>query len=367
LLLLIFKAPAETMMRPAFRSDRSALAFSVLLALLLSLPVLLYWIGPPSREQAFGSMSSRAGPVGYQTATIYEDMRNADVVFVGSSMVRAGIVPGRIEKALSAHLGRPAHVAMLAMLWPGVDYQYFMLRDYLKLHRATMIVWNLPQVNGFNNEPHPQAYRWIRYGEYSDVLSGLPLVFRIYLYGEMVLGAPRELLSDLRPNLLSRDEKSEKLNRRFPPNESGRKVGFGGAAFVPDVLPNGSPADRYLMPVTSPTLQLTGPSPGRYQLYFLHKFVDLAHLHGCKVTFLHMPQAHEFGDKTIHALASWSKVFGPNYRLIGAPSAVLFGDINRSRFLHFYIDDNHLNENGQTWFTDEITSSVLEAYDESRK
>jgi len=76
-----------------------------------------------------------------------------------------------------------------------------------------------------------------------------------------------------------------------------------------------------------------------------------------------MPEVKEFADSTIPQLAPWSKVIGPDYEMIGAPSAVLFAGLSRERFLHFYADDFHFNYNGATWFTATITPSILKAYD----
>jgi hypothetical protein len=354
-------------MHPAFRSNKSALAFCALLIVLLALPVILSWIGPPSRKEAFSSISNQAGPVGYETKTIYDDPRDADVLLVGSSMIRTDLQPERIESALSAHLGRPAHVALLAMSWPGVDSQYYMLRDYLEHHHATLIVWNQPQANAFNNEPHVQSYHWVRYGQYNDAWKGLPPLFRVYLYAEMVLGAPRELLSMIRPNLIGPDEQTQEANAVFVHADPERKVGYNGAPFVPDTAPVGSAHEKLLLPLSSPEVAVTGPYPGKYQIHYMREFAKLAQQHHSEIVFLHLPQAFEYGDTTIPELASWPKILGRDYQLIGAPAGELFPGVSRERYLHFYLDDNHLNNNGEAWITDKITPSILEAYDEAAK
>ena len=350
-------------MHPAFRSKRSAVAFCVLLAFLLSLPVLLSRIGPPSREQNFISMSNNAGPVGFEAAEIYDSPGDTDVVIVGSSRVLHGIRPEIIQKGLSAHLGRPASVAVLAINWPGEDMHSYVLRDYLEHHHTRLILWNMPQAKAFNNQPHVQADHWMIYGKHEGDLSRLPVLYRPVLYGEMVFGAPRELLSKLRPNLVADDEKKVAAYNRQAHDDPEHKAGLMGAPFVADSLPGPSPDERYLVPVTSPTLKVTGPAPGPYQIRFIQGFAGLAKQYGTTLVLLHLPEVDEFGEGDLPEIASWSRLLGPNYELIGAPGKVLFAGIDRERELHFYSDDLHFNDNGATWFSEKIVPSIIEAYD----
>ncbi len=71
----------------------------------------------------------------------------------------------QIQDALEQHLHRKAHVAVLAMYWQGLDLQYFLLRDYLEHHHASLVIWNLPFPSSRTIEPHIEAFHWFRYGE----------------------------------------------------------------------------------------------------------------------------------------------------------------------------------------------------------
>jgi len=97
-------------MLPAFRSTSSVTSFCALLIAALSLPLVTYWVGHPPREQAYAGISDAAGPIGIHVHEIFRDPQDADILFLGSSLVRAGIDPQIVEDALSEHLGRPAHV-----------------------------------------------------------------------------------------------------------------------------------------------------------------------------------------------------------------------------------------------------------------
>jgi hypothetical protein len=349
-------------MYPAFRSNRSALAFCLLLIFLLALPVILSWMPPLSDEQEFISMSNQVGPIGWDAQQIYEDPKDADVVFLGSSRIMEGIRADLVEKSFSAHLGRPAHIAMLALNWPGEDLHYYMLRDYLQHHHAALIVWNLPQPGSFTNEPHVQSSHWVRFDRNDNTLSSLPLRDRLSLYCEMVFGAPRALLAKIRPNLIGDDEKTFAAYGRYKNEDPERRLGYYGTPFVQDSMPVPSIGDGAMISVNSPLLDNTGPYPEPYQLHYIQAIVDLAKQHGSKLVFLHLPTVEEFGDTTLPEIASWSQVIGPDYSMIGVPGDVLFAGVTRERLPNLFANHNHFNRNGSTWFTETITPALLKAY-----
>jgi hypothetical protein len=289
---------------------------------------------------------------------IYESPRQGDIVFLGSSLVSAGISRSTVQAALSQHLHRDASVQILAMNWPGLDVEYFMLRDYLNAHEARLLVWNLPEPHSRAYDyPHIQAYRWIRYGEYSDALDGLPLRYRLALYGEMVIGAPRQFLSLLRPNIV-RDE-----GRHVDPALA--RSGYLGANFVPDGSANLPANYARLLPLNSQQIAVNDPAPGTYQMHFARKIVELAKEHNCQIVLLHIPVDAEYGDSSVPELTSWEKELGPGLSMIAVPSATLFYGMDRTRFERFY-RDAHLNENGQRYFTGAILEALQDAYDRSK-
>jgi len=338
------------------------MAFCVLIALLLGLPVILSWTRPPSPEQSFISISYQAGPIGVDAAEMFDDPRDADILFVGSSRVLWGIDTEAVEKALTAHLGRPAHVVKLSNNWAGEDIHLFMLQDYFQRHRARLIVYMLPQPDVVHDRPWTQIYHLVRYSQYKTVLTQLPAFDRMALYAEMVLGSPRELLSKIRPNLVGSDEDTPEYYPRYDGRNPMARDGYNGRPFVPDTLPL-SPTQLYLTPVTSPNLRIVARRAlGRYELHFIREFVTLAQQHDSTLVFLHIPGVAELGNTTVPQLASWSTILGPNYGMIGIPATALFPGFSRERMLNFFSDDLHFNYNGRIAFTAKIIPSILQAY-----
>jgi hypothetical protein len=344
-------------MLPVFRSMASVTSFCVLLIVLLCLPLVTYWLGHPSREQAYAGITTEAGPIGTHVREMFQDPANADVLFLGSSLVRAGIDEPEVEEALSSHLGRPAHVEILALNWQGLDLQYFMLRDYLSNHHPGIVVWNLPVPGSRNLEPHVEAFRWIRFGEYSDALSGLPLRYRLALYSDMILGAPRELLSHLRPNLLSNKEVAYQI--------SSEKAGYYGAVFVPE------PGNLATIPTIEQSYEnspyslvhVTGKPLNPYENHFAMKILELAKQSHTRIVLLHIPIDSEEGLGYLPERGRWDLTLHTGAPMIGAPSDIIFSKIDKAHF-HDYYRDQHLNFNGSMIFTQSILPALLKAYDE---
>jgi hypothetical protein len=333
------------------------LAFCILLIIFFALPVALYSIGLPSREDAYKAVSSNAGDIGPVVQTIYDDPNDADIVLLGSSIMQYGIRVPQLESELSGHLSSPPHIAMLAMDWQGIDSQYFLIRDYFSRHKTKVVVWNLPIPGARTYEPHVEAFRWMRYGEDSSDLRGLPFRFRFAIYGDMVLGAPRQALSLIRPNRLSEDE--------LHPVENHRKGYYGSAFIEDDFEPAHIPAsDTVFSPGDPAHVSVSGQPLDPYQLYFAKKIVAMAQSQGAELVFIHIPFDGEYGDSTVEERGLWSSILGTNAPMVGVSAHTLFGDMPQDRFLHFFVDQ-HLNANGQRAFTQAIGPAILKVFQDA--
>ena len=347
-------------MLPAFRSTRSALIYCALLVILLLLPVINFAIGHLPREQAYAGLTEEAGPIELHIHEIYQDPQDADVVLLGSSLIRAAIDIPMLEKDLTAHLGRPAHVVVLAMNWQGLDMQYFLLRDYLSHHHATLVIWNPPEPGARHLEPHVEAFRWLRFGEYEDALEGLPAAYRMAIYGDMVLGAPRELLSYFRPNLIRSEATTLK--------DTSGATGYYGGPFVPEAFE----ADRIPPPEITyenppySSLRQTGKPLNLYEQHFADEIVELSKSTGTSLALLHIPIDSEYGLNYMPERSKYDIAMRSNSPLLGTPSFALFGTMDRTRVEHFY-RDQHFNINGRLRYTNAIAPAVMKALDNARK
>jgi hypothetical protein len=342
-------------MRPAFRTQHSAIAFCLLLAVLLLLPALVRPFGLLSRSHAFEGMRTEAGPVGWTTKILAEKQGSTDILFLGSSILRAAVEPAKVEKALAAREGRPVKVLTLSFNWQGLDVQYFLLRDFLAGHSLRMAVWTMPLRQNTSDQPHVEAYRWYGFGDYSDVVDRLPLASRVSLYSDAVLGGPLRIWDVLRPpQFLPADRLAE--------HEVAR-IGYYGAPFVAEPTePPSMASEAAIFPASGcASVAVTGPPLGPYQMNFARAIVELLHERGVPLVLLHIPIDDEYGEHDIPERMSWDRALGADASLVGIPAATLFGGIGKDRFLHYY-RDQHLNANGQALFTKAIIPPLVSLF-----
>jgi hypothetical protein len=357
-------------MHPAFRSPRAAAGFGVVLAVFLGLPVLLKWVGPPTREQAFSMVPTAGGPVAMVKHLIYDDSGRADVLFVGSSLIKTDVHGAELARLLAARLGRPMRIDILELNWYGADQQYFMLKDYLAHHSPPpLIVLHVPQARASENGPHPQAYRWLRYGDLDALPAGFPLVSKLQLYGEMVLGAPRQALALLRPNRLG-------IEAPVPADELASAVGLPAAVRPPDAAgtaPAESVPAAALLPLTAPQFEVLTPSlrgvyrfaMGPYTRLFLAQIAALVKGSGAKLVLIHLPLGQDPLTDRVQELQSWTTLFGPDIRMIAIPKARLYDGVEPGKF--YFPGDNHMNTVGGQRFTESIAAPVAQAYLEASR
>jgi hypothetical protein len=342
-------------MLPAFRTQRSAIAFCLLLAVLLLLPAIVRPFGLLSRSHAFAGMRTEAGPVGWTAKILAEKRGSVDILFLGSSILRAGVAPAEVEKALAAREGHPVKVLTLSFNWQGLDVQYFLLRDFLAGHNLRMAVWTMPLRQNTSDQPHVEAYRWYGFGDYSDVVDRLPLASRVSLYSDAVLGGPLRIWNVLRPPQFRPAE--------LLPYHAIEHIGYYDAPFVAEPTePPAMASEAAIFPASEcASVAITGPPLGPYQMNFARAIVQLLRQRGVPLVLLHIPIDDEYGDHEIPERMPWDQALGTDAPLVGVPAATLFGGIGKDRFLHYY-RDQHLNANGQSLFTKAIIPPLVSLF-----
>lgn len=343
-------------MAPAFYSTRHAIAFGGAVLFFLTLPVTLYCIGGVSIEQSYRGISERAGNFDLMRHEIFEDRSDLDVFFCGSSLLHAAIDTKFVERELGRATGRPSKVLVLYQAWQGPDMQYFVSRALLEHRRVKILAIAAPARSQRSNQPHVQLFRVARYGDYPGALDGLGFRSRLAVYGDYVLGAPRQALSLLRPNPV----RPWVALPEVPP----AAVGYQGAPFVPREAPDPAvPASESIDSAESRQLfRFDGPALSPYQLHFLLKTAELARQHGALLAVLHLASPTERGSTIVPDRQFMPEVLGDGVFFIGVPSARMFRDVPDAQFFD-YFQDEHLNVNGEELYTRAITPALLDLYE----
>ncbi len=349
-------------MFPAIWSNRHAVALIVVVATLLSLPVLMSVAGLPPRDRVYSGIRVETGTVPLDEQQVFEEKGPVDILFVGSSLLVRGLDVNYVEQQLSAQLGRPAKVSRLALKWQGLDMQYMLMHDLLEHRKVGMVVMNMPTLALIGDSPHIQAYRWMRWGEFPRSTTALPFRDRMAIYGAEVLGAPRQLVNYLRPNRLV---ENPQLVRTLGSQSEYGAVGYYGGPFVNEPrTPPAIPVDSIFSHGESdPNFDFHGLALGPYHQHWAREIGNLANQYHVSFAMMHIPEDTEKGMTTVPERMYWPEAIGiPSAPVLGIPAATLFRDTLPAEVDNYYYDQ-HFNDNGRELFTRAITPALLALYE----
>lgn len=366
-------------MAPAFSSTRHALAFALIVALLLAAPQLLSRVATKDRSGIYPGINLKSAPASaWIQRQIFSETGDVDLVFVGASLTLNDIDANFAKHYFSEHVGREASVFTIGWLWRGYDAMYFIARDLLEHRRVRVMV--MTDVNRLPDRPHPVASRWYRFGENPDEIDGLSVASKLRLYCSAVLGAPRHFLSLLRhnvivdqaqlpPNYVNKYYYTTNLAENLGGMKSKLAYKLSGKRFV-EYAANGdaSRADALLYsPATRDQFTFTGPSTEGYQLHFARKLARLCQEKGTRLVMLAVPELIGQDTKTVTVREDFAESWGAPVDIIGIPNDRFFAGISSEDRNKLFYDDFHLNKNGQEYFTPLVTPLLMELYDAALK
>jgi len=367
-------------MRPAFSSKKEALAFMLMVALLILLPVLLDKSHLPPRGEIYSFATWRFGPFNHLRHQIFEEKSDIDILFIGSSRIWSGIDTPWVQQELSKKKGRPAVVLTLGWSWLGFDALYFIARDVLEHRKVQMIVFD--DEYRVDDQPHCAAVYWFRYGENAEALQGLPLKIRASYYFAAILGMPQNLISLLRPNYAEELVNPEDNHWKtfYSSRNSSERLGaltternMSPADPFVDFIPSGRAGAGDVCVYSEKSrkaFEFTGPATPAWQLHFARKFTALAQKYGVRLVLLHLlpPYANDQVDTPlVREREFWPKALQTDVTMIGIPPSKLYSGINDMELPRLFYTKNHFNKNGMVYFTKLITPILLQTYEAGSK
>ena len=368
-------------MSPAFSSIRQAGGFVLLLIFLLLLPVLVRSSALPSREQIYASLPWNVGPYPFIHDQIYDEKKDIDIAIMGDSQTWAAINTPYLQQQLSAKLRRPAVVVTLCCPWAGFDGVYFLARDLLEHRKVRMLVFSdASGLNGIQDAPHKQSWRWFRFAEDAEELAGLPLRLKLSYYYGSILGMPRNLINLLRPAgppVLTEEKEEDIVQAKhwiMPEKNLGALTVQISYNSRPDLFtkfdPETStrPSDFVIYsPQTSARFQFGSGSTSNVQVYFAKKLAALAQAHRTSLTCLNVPFIFDTKSNVIKERYNWAVALKSPVTMVGIPPATLFDGLSDRDISNMFWDPFHLNENGQKYFTRLLAPNLITIYDDTKK
>jgi hypothetical protein len=355
------------MIRPAFDSTLQLGAFTAILLAALTLPITLSWVGAPSRRAVYEAATTGVGPFPFFKHQIFDEKSDIDLLFIGPSLLWVAIDDNYLEQTLSQRLGRPSKVLTLGTNWRGEDLYYTLLKDISSHRKIKTLVITMPTLSQLADEPHSHSFGWLGYGQSPELLGLLPFKSRLQIYAEELLGSPRHLLSLIRPN------RPEPVDPNSPSEKHLGALlvrqGFRGEKFVESHLaPPVIPTEEMIQQTAPPgTFEFTGPPLGPYQLGVNQALLRLARERKIPVILLHVPLGSERDDTRVKERLNWPEFFGnPALPLVGIPPQRLFPGMKDEQILSYYYDD-HLNLNGNQYFTRAVAPALLRIYEQNTR
>jgi hypothetical protein len=336
-------------MLPAFDNWRAAARFSALLILLLSLPVINLELGLPPRVEVYNGLRQGGGPYVKTRQQLYDTTGDIDVAFVGSSILNVAVNGDEVQSRLAERFGPGMNVRMFGFVFQGYDMQYVMARDLLEQRRVKMLVISFSGPRHVRDRPHVQLHNMLRWGEYPEMLDGMPFADRASLYASSVLDGPRQLVKYLRPE------------RPIPAADDHRSLMVFDS--VPEITdPPASSIE--LSDATRAQFTFGDPQISQRQLHFARLIAQLAAEHHVKLVILNIPTPEEFGTDRIWERADWPRVLPGAPTLVAFRRAELFASDSSNRF---FADSVHMTPEGQERFTRALVPYLITEYEELQK
>ena len=334
------------------------MAFCLVVAVLLAIPALLRTLDVPGHTDRYVTAPVTVGSYSFLQHEIFEETSDLDLAFLGDSLLLTGVNTPDVVRDVSRLLGRPSRVVTLGWNGRGDDLMFYLLRDLLSRRRVKAVALRMPhrEGSGLGRGPHPQSYRWLTACEHDPVQPNLPLSDRLTTYALESIGGLRNLLSLVRPNLIS---------------TSPRARDYGAQLW--DVGPDHGPFIRYqpVAPVL-PSSQLMSSlgsgtvvhadrdPPSAYQQGYVSAILELLQSHHVTVALLRTPVLAESRQSTMDVDAAWANTFPLNTKVIAVSPTVLYSSLNDDQVRQLYFDHGHLNRNGAEFYTATILPALLE-------
>lgn len=370
-------------MRPAFSSTNQAAAIALLLLALLGLPAILGKNHLPPREQAYAVLSWDSGPYPWIQDQIFEETNAIDIAFVGSSHMANGIDTPYVQRQLEQKNGPKTVVRSLTWGGSGYDGLYLITKDLLQHRKVKLLVFYDEKVDLGEQLRNGALTSLFRFREDFPALAGLPIRDQASYYMVSLIGAPKTLLSLIRPG----------LSARILPGQPGylapQNAGFADAPVDLGAIydPKGFTADyfnphhasfvAYQPPAAStgdalvysasvkPSFAFSRAPLPPWHLQFAKRFAQLAQLYGCHLVLLNIPVYDQRRSPVILERAFWPDLMGANLAMLGVVPAKLFAGLPDEEVQKLFKDPVHFNRNGQQYFTQLITPALLRLYEAS--
>jgi hypothetical protein len=233
-----------------------------------------------------------------------------------------------------------------------------------------MIVF--PDLRLFANDyANPLASSYFRMADDAEDLAGVGFRPKLSFYADAVLGMPRCLLGRLRADLpaipVSQFSLSTVLTNIETPMWHMGSMLVRAREDQPfcefNPKSEARPQDvRVYSEGTKQDFQFSTKGIDPMSMTFARKVGALAKENGIRLVYLHMPLSDDLESPTIEEPVYWPDCLGYPVTMVGIAPGKLFAGMKREDALKMFYNLEHLNQNGQRYFTRVVAPSLFQIY-----
>ena len=274
-------------------------------------------------------------------------------------------------------------VRTLAWGGSGYDGLYLISEDLLQHRKVKLLVFYDENVELGEQLRNGALTSLFRLSEQTSVWSRLPIKDQAAYYVVALMGMPRTLLSLISLNIPAELFPNhpgyiQPQNKGFI--EAPRHMGtvYVHAGFSPTFFnAKNSPFQPYYpteanesdgciySPSNNSVFEFSNAPLPAWHLQFAKAFGALANNCGCQLVMLDIPVYEERRNTVISERAFWPGFLSTNLLMLGLPPIKMFGSMTDEEVQYLFGDPQHLNQNGQRYFTRLITPTRLKLYETS--
>lgn len=343
--------------------NKRVLTYCVVIILFLLLPVIIDFLGLRNNTENFKSLPSN--DLGHPSPYVFiaDEMSRTeepvDILILGSSFGWTGLDASIIASELSKEIGRKTAVLNFCSNWRGEDQYLILLRDLLLKRKVNMVlitqpIWEYQKQYSW----HFRASYFMRFSD-RYLLSGLSLNDKVSWYSHLVLGAPRQLLSAIRPNIpLNPIPHSSTFGTML------KKKGFNGENFVQfKQVPVVNKINRtYNDSFTNTHYKIMDSKFPEFQTFWMNHLSSLLTKRNISKALISIPIWSTRNDKYVKIYSELFDIYDSTF--IGIPPYELFGEMKPEKQNLFFYNE-HMNYNGAKYFTESIVKKIIETYTKS--
>jgi hypothetical protein len=340
---------------PVFDRRYQVVAFVTFILLSLIAPLVIPLVIPIERR--YEAIQWNLGNYPFIREQIFATKGPIDILFVGPSAVWTGVDPVLVQEAVKARLQREAAVLNFGTDFYGHEAAYFLVRDTLATRQVRVVVLGVPSPP--TRAPHVVTPHLVDVYRDAALLRSLPLEDRLIFYTSGILGAPRDLLSAVRPNsgLGAFASGKHQFSRSGQgQNYDTRALADADAAQIVTSEPAG-PRGESLLSRGDPRIRET-PAV-LHQEKLLRAIEALCRRHGTRLVLIKVPlqddDAAHIELPSSDLLDGQLKVIAPTPHFMTLPPAARAS---------YYRNAGHLNYRGAVLFSNAAVPALLRMLDE---